>query len=83
MKDLLLTIEVLRPTTARYDGYTKTRLYQDVGIPFYWVVDPDEKLVAVCTPESLFPRVECHPVECKRGSSARVRLDLAVLFKPI
>jgi Uma2 family endonuclease len=84
MKDLLLTIEVLSPTTARYDRYTKRRLYQEVGIPVYWIVDPDEKLVEVWTPESLFPTVER---ECVRWRPEGVKedfvLDIEELFRPI
>jgi Uma2 family endonuclease len=84
MKDLLLTIEVLSPTTARYDRYTKRRLYQEVGIPYYWIVDPDEKLVEVWTPESLFPTVERERVRWKpEGVEQESVLDLAELFKPI
>ena len=31
MQDLLLSIEVLSPSTSRYDRFTKRRLYQEVG----------------------------------------------------
>lgn len=84
MKDLLLTIEILSPTTARYDRHTKRRLYQEVGIPFYWIVDPDEKLVEVWTPESPFPKVERERVKWKQeGVEQKLVLDLVELFKPI
>jgi len=49
MQDLLLTIEVLSPSTSRHDRFTKRRLYQEVGIPLYWIVDPDEKNVEAGT----------------------------------
>jgi Uma2 family endonuclease len=84
MKNLLLTVEVLSPTTARYDRYTKRRLYQEVGISCYWIVDPDEKLVEVWTPESLFPTVERDRVRWKpEGVKQEFVLDLGELFKPI
>ena len=84
VKTLLLTIEVLSPTTARFDRYTKRRLYQEVGIPFYWIVDPDEKLVEVWTPESQFPTVERECVRWKpEGAGQEFVLDLGELFKPI
>ena len=41
---LLLAIEVLSPTTARYDRLTKRRLYQQQGIE-YWIVDLDGRVV--------------------------------------
>ena len=84
MKNLLLTIEVLSPTTARYDRYTKRRLYQEVGIPFYWIVDPEERLVEVWTPETQFPSVERERVKWKpEGVEEEFVLDLEELFKPI
>jgi len=84
MKDLLLTIEVLSPTTARYDRHTKRRLYQEVGIPFYWIVDPDECLVEVWTPGDLFPKVERRRVTWRPvGVEEEFVLDLEELFKPI
>ena len=84
VKTLLLTIEVLSPKTARYDRYTKRRLYQEVGIPFYWIVDPDEKLVEVWTPEMQFPKVERERVRWKpSGVEEAFVLDLEELFKPI
>lgn len=84
VQTLLLIVEVLSPTTARHDRFTKRRLYQEVGIPFYWVVDPDEKLVEVWTPESLFPTVERERVRWKpEGVEEEFALDLVELFKPI
>jgi Uma2 family endonuclease len=81
---LLLTIEVLSPTTARHDRYTKRRLYQEVGIAFYWIVDPDEKLVEVWTPEDHFPTVERERVTWKpEGVNEEFVLELEELFKPI
>ena len=41
---LLLAIEVLSPSTARYDRITKRRLYQRLNIE-YWIVDLDARLV--------------------------------------
>jgi len=84
MKDLLLTIEVLSPTTARYDRHTKRRLYQEVGIPFYWIVDPDEKCVEVWTPDAQFPTVERKRVGWRpEGAEEEFVLDLEGLFRPI
>src|SRR5439155_3899174 len=39
MKTLLLAVEVLSPSTARADRFTKRRLYQEQRIPTYWIVD--------------------------------------------
>ena len=40
-------IEIISPSTARYDKLTKHRLYQRAGVREYWLVDPDAKTVAV------------------------------------
>ena len=84
MKNLLLTIEVLSPRTARYDRFTKRRLYQEVGIPNYWIVDPDDEVVEVWTPNSRFPTFERESVSwLPEGGSEEFVLDIGVLFKPI
>ena len=41
---LLLAIEVLSPSTARYDRRTKRPLYQR-HVPEYWIVDIDARLI--------------------------------------
>lgn len=58
IRHLLLAIEVLSPSSARADRFTKRRLYQEVGIPAYWMVDPDEQVVEVWTPDATFPAFE-------------------------
>lgn len=42
---LLLAVEVLSPGTARLDRQLKRRLYQRFGVPEYWIVDTDARLV--------------------------------------
>ncbi len=84
MRDLLLVAEVLSPSSARADRFTKRRLYQERRIPVYWVVDGDERLVEVWTPEAEFPvvereRVSWHPA----GAGRSFTLELAALFRPI
>jgi Uma2 family endonuclease len=84
VQTLLLVVEVLSPTTARYDRFTKRRLYQEAGIPLYWIVDPDQKLVEVWTPEDQFPKVERESVKWKpEGVEEEFVLDLEELFQPI
>jgi Uma2 family endonuclease len=43
----ILIAEVLSPSTARYDRITIRRRYQRSGVPAYWVVDLDARLVEV------------------------------------
>ena len=46
-----LIIEVLSPSTQRYDRVTKFNLYQRAGVQEYWIVDPDSRVVSVYTLE--------------------------------
>lgn len=39
--NLALAVEVLSPSTRRKDMVLKRSKYEDVGVPAYWVVDPD------------------------------------------
>lgn len=38
----MLAIEVLAPSTRRFDLMTKRSRYEAAGTGHYWVVDPDE-----------------------------------------
>ena len=40
-----LVIEVLSASTTRTDRSTKRQLYARHGVPFYWLVDPEERAV--------------------------------------
>jgi Uma2 family endonuclease len=44
---LLLAVEVLSPSTRAKDLVLKRALYEDSGVPSYWVVDPDEPSLVV------------------------------------
>lgn len=84
VKDLLLVIEVLSPSSTRADRFTKRRLYQERRIPLYWVVDGDERVVEVWRPDVHFPAVErerlvWHPA----GAGRPFTLPLGELFQPI
>lgn len=37
--------EVLSPTSAAYDRVTKRRLYAATGVAFYWLVDPEARML--------------------------------------
>lgn len=39
--------EILSPSNARYDRATKGEVYAEAGIPWYWLIDPEERLVEV------------------------------------
>ena len=58
VKDLLLVVEVLSPSTARRDRFHKRKLYQQQSVATIWLVDPHRRLVEVWTPDARFPVVE-------------------------
>jgi Uma2 family endonuclease len=82
--ELLLVVEVLSPPSRRADRFTKRLEYQRQRVPLYWIVDPDERLVEVWTPDDSMPRFErdrlvWHPA----GATTVFKLDLLQLFMPI
>ncbi|HEX5819041.1 MAG TPA: Uma2 family endonuclease [Gemmatimonadales bacterium] len=84
MQHLLLAVEILSPSSARADRFTKRRLYQEVGVPLYWMVDCDEPVVERWTPDMTFPafereRLAWHP----DGAREPFTLELAELFRPL
>lgn len=44
---VLLAVEVLSPSTRAKDLVLKRALYEDSGVPSYWVVDPEEPSLLV------------------------------------
>lgn len=82
MKHLLLAIEVLSPSSSRADRFTKRRLYQEVGIPLYWMVDADEKVVEAWTPAATFPLFERERLAWQpEGASQPLTISCADLFR--
>ena len=45
VRRLLLAVEVLSLGTARHDRFTKRRLYQTQGVPEYWILDVNMRMV--------------------------------------
>ncbi|WP_263975207.1 Uma2 family endonuclease [Leptolyngbya sp. 7M] len=46
---LILVVEVVSPTTAAADYRAKHTEYAVLNIPEYWIVDPIQSLVTICT----------------------------------
>ena len=81
MRTLLLVAEVLSPSSARGDRFTKRLRYREAGVPLYWVVDGDDRSVEIWTPSDDFPTLErdslaWHPA----GAREPFRLSLEELF---
>ena len=84
LRSVLIAAEVLSPSSLRADRFAKRRLYQERGVPLYWVIDPDSHSVEIWRPEDDFPLIEhqtlvWHPA----GTTERFTLELAELFRAI
>jgi Uma2 family endonuclease len=42
-----LIVEILSPSNASYDRETKFKLYQEAGVPEYWLVDYEAKTIEI------------------------------------
>lgn len=84
VKNLLLVIEILSPSSRRADRFTKRVEYQRQNIPCYWIVDADEHQVEVWTPADTFPSLERERlVWDPAGAKHAFVLTLKELFRPI
>ena len=84
MRTLLLAVEVLSPSTARYDRFTKRRVYQEFGVPWYWMVDIDARAAEIWTPQATAPvleheRLVWHP----QGAAEHLVILLDDLLPPV
>ena len=78
-----LVIEVVSPTSANYDRWTKRRLYAELGVPHYWIVDPDRRTITehVLEPTGDYNERTIAPPEPFRPSPfPDLTIDLAQLF---
>ena len=83
-RTLLLAVEILSPSSLRQDRFTKRRLYQEVGVAAYWVVDADARAVEVWTPDAVFPQAVTGTLEWRpAGASEPFTLSLETLFRPL
>jgi len=81
---LHLAVEVISPSSARADRFTKRRLYQEQRIPTYWVVDVEARQVEVWTPDAHFPVIERERLTWRHPAVGAARVvELSRLFRGI
>lgn len=81
---LLLAIEVLSPSTARADRTVKRRRYQRAGVPAYWIVDLDARLVERWRPGSDRPEVlDERLVWQPDAATPALEIDLKAFFERV
>jgi Uma2 family endonuclease len=81
---LLLAIEVLSPSTARADRVVKRTLFRDQGVPQFWIVDLDSRIIERSTPtearpEILVDELAWHP----EGASSPLVIDVLAYFTAV
>lgn len=82
IRRLALVAEVLSPSTSRADRFTKRRLYQEMQVPVYWIIDPDLGNADVWTPDAITPRVETERLTWQpAGDAAPLVIELRDLFE--
>ena len=84
LSDILLAIEVESPSNPLYDYHTKRELYLGNGVPEYWIVNADARIVSRFTSvdepgEVLSRTIEWHPA----GMPKPLVIDLAALFDEV
>ena len=81
---LLLVIEVTSPSTARHDRTLKRRRYQRAGIPEYWIVDLDARLIERWRPADSRPEILSEHLAWRIDAEGpELSIDLVALFAMI
>jgi Uma2 family endonuclease len=84
LRTVLLAAEVLSPSSIRADRFTKRRLYQERGVPLYWVIDPEARVAEIWRPQDELPTLERQALVWEpAGARAPFTLALAELFRPL
>jgi Uma2 family endonuclease len=78
-------IEIISPSTASKDHIVKRELYEQVGVPEYWLVQPLDRLVMVyqLTPDRRYgrPAVYSESDVVTVGILPELQIDLKPVFK--
>ncbi len=84
MPGLLLAVEVLSPSTSRLDRVRKRRLYMEEGVPEYWIVDLDARVVERWRQNETRPDVLDQSLEwLPPGAIEAFALDLRQFFADV
>lgn len=78
-----MVIEILSPSSARFDKFVKFQKYQAYGVREYWIVDPASKTVQACVLEngkyiiSAYADTDAAPVHILKGCA----IELSEVFE--
>ncbi len=84
IRELLLAVEILSPSTARADRTVKRRRYQRADVPEYWIVDLDARLVERWKPGDERPEVLAERLDWQPGGDhTPFEMDLPDFFRKV
>ena len=75
-----LVVEIVSPSTRRKDMELKRRLYEQRGVPVYWLVDPDAQTVTVFARpvHDRLPGEEAAPEEYREVGSFHDQVEVEI-----
>ena len=80
----LLVAEVLSPSTARRDRFTKRRRFQNSGVAYYWIVDLDARAFEHWQPGDARPGIIEDQIEWwPAGAPVPSVIDLPEFFREV
>ena len=81
-RELRLAVEVVSPSSARYDRVDKRSRYQEERVEELWLVDPESELVERWRPDDERPEILAKTLIWQPvGSDASLSIDLVALFE--
>jgi Uma2 family endonuclease len=85
IKSLLLAIEIISPSSIRFDRIIKRDYYMDrAGVSEYWVVDLVAEIVERWSPSSKTPTIDRESLKWQpEGAESALVIDLKSLFEEI
>jgi Uma2 family endonuclease len=79
-----IIIEIISPATASHDYITKLKLYEQSGVPEYWIVHPLDRIVMIyrLTADGTYGKPEIYSQEnsVRMGLFEDFSLDLSLIF---
>ncbi len=82
VQTLALAVEILSPSTARYDRVKKRAFFQRAGVEEYWIVDLYARVVERWRPGVDRPEVVSEVLQWRpSGASEPLEIDLPALFR--
>lgn len=84
VNQLVLAVEVLSPSTARFDRYIKRRKYQERGVETYWIVDTAARCIERWLPNDQEPAMVSETLTWQPAAdAASLVIDLPWFFRVV